>query len=181
VHCALCQIYAISELWLGFHQVRVNVKIRVRDAHTRVWELVWCRELIERMNKQAVCTAYNEICPIYTTHTFTIRWLTFVVKCNRQNRKSSYSIIFINSTLNLMIRIDVSGWMFLLVLAHPCNLKFHTECIPGRFLESFYSKANKLNSRSWTCIQCCCCHCHSLSLASVNTDWFYLSGTCSPG
>jgi len=25
------------------------------------------------------------------------------------------------------------------------------------------------------------CHCHSLSLASVNPDWFYLSGTGSPG
>jgi len=26
-----------------------------------------------------------------------------------------------------------------------------------------------------------CCHCHSLSLAPVNPDWFYLSGTGSPG
>jgi len=25
------------------------------------------------------------------------------------------------------------------------------------------------------------CHCHSLSLAPVNPDWFYLSGTSSPG
>ena len=25
------------------------------------------------------------------------------------------------------------------------------------------------------------CHCHSLSLAPVNPDWFYLSGTGSPG
>jgi len=25
------------------------------------------------------------------------------------------------------------------------------------------------------------CHCHSLSLAPVNPDWFYLSGTCLPG
>ena len=25
------------------------------------------------------------------------------------------------------------------------------------------------------------CHCHSLSLASVKSDWFYLSGTGSPG
>jgi len=25
------------------------------------------------------------------------------------------------------------------------------------------------------------CHCHSLSLAPVNPDWFYLSGTSSSG
>ena len=25
------------------------------------------------------------------------------------------------------------------------------------------------------------CYCHSLSLAPVDPDWFYLSGTCSPG
>jgi len=25
------------------------------------------------------------------------------------------------------------------------------------------------------------CHCHSLFLAPVNPDWFYLSGTSSPG
>ena len=32
-----------------------------------------------------------------------------------------------------------------------------------------------------TCIWPSWCHCHSLSLASVNADWFYLSGTGSPG
>jgi len=32
-----------------------------------------------------------------------------------------------------------------------------------------------------TCIWPSRCHCHSLSLASVNPDWFYLSGTGSPG
>ena len=33
-----------------------------------------------------------------------------------------------------------------------------------------------------TCIWPRSCHCHSLSLASVkNPDWFYLSGTGSPG
>jgi len=31
------------------------------------------------------------------------------------------------------------------------------------------------------CIWPSWCHCHSLSLASVNPDWFYLSGTGSPG
>ena len=25
------------------------------------------------------------------------------------------------------------------------------------------------------------CHCHSLSVAPVNPDWFYVSGTSSPG
>jgi len=37
----------------------------------------------------------------------------------------------------------------------------------------------------WLKVQICIwhswCHCHSLSLASVNPDWFYLSGTGSPG
>jgi len=37
----------------------------------------------------------------------------------------------------------------------------------------------------WGEVQICICpsrcHCHSLSLAQVNTDWFYLSGTGSPG
>jgi len=31
------------------------------------------------------------------------------------------------------------------------------------------------------CIWLSWCHCHSLSLAPVNPDWFYLSGTNSPG
>jgi len=31
-----------------------------------------------------------------------------------------------------------------------------------------------------TCIWPSWCHCHLLSLASVNPDWFYLSGTDSP-
>jgi len=32
-----------------------------------------------------------------------------------------------------------------------------------------------------TCIWPSWCHCRSLSLASVNPDWFYLSGTGRPG
>jgi len=32
----------------------------------------------------------------------------------------------------------------------------------------------------WGEVQICICHCHSPSLAPINTDWFYLSGTCSP-
>jgi len=36
----------------------------------------------------------------------------------------------------------------------------------------------------WGEVQICTrptwCHCHSLSLAPVNPDWFYLSGTSSP-
>ena len=31
-----------------------------------------------------------------------------------------------------------------------------------------------------TCIRPSWCHCHSLSVAPVNPDWFYLSGTASP-
>ena len=31
------------------------------------------------------------------------------------------------------------------------------------------------------CIWFSWCHCHSLSLAAVNPEWFYLSGTSSPG
>ena len=37
----------------------------------------------------------------------------------------------------------------------------------------------------WSDVQICIwpswCHCHSLSLASENPDWFYFSGTGSPG
>ena len=32
-----------------------------------------------------------------------------------------------------------------------------------------------------TCVWPSWCHCHSLSLASVKSRWFYLSGTGSPG
>jgi len=32
-----------------------------------------------------------------------------------------------------------------------------------------------------TCIWPSSCHCHLLSLAPVNPDWFYLSGTGLPG
>jgi len=37
------------------------------------------------------------------------------------------------------------------------------------------------SSEVQTCIWSSWCHCHSLSLASVKSNWFYFSGTGSPG
>ena len=56
--------------------------------------------------------------------------------------------------------------------------------VPGRVSDP-HKVSGGMMASVWSEVQTCIwsswCHCLSLSLASVNPDWFYLSGTGSPG